>query len=183
MIVRLLKVNLLLCGFSLGCTQQPATTQTESPASAAPLEEQPSADADIAMKEEPMAYNELNDVEKHVLLNKGTEPPNVGEYTDTEDAGVYLCRQCNAQLYKSDHKFHSGCGWPAFDDEIEGAVERRPDADGFRIEIVCSNCDGHLGHVFEGERLTDKNIRHCVNSVSMRFYPLGSETPATIKRP
>ena len=109
-------------------------------------------------KDETPKYNELNEFEQHVILNKGTEPRGVGEYTDLEDAGTYLCRRCNARLYKSDHKFHSGYGWPAFDDEIPGAVRRLPDADGFRVEIICENCEGHLGHVFEGERLTEKNL-------------------------
>lgn len=127
-------------------------------------------------------YNDLTDLEKYVILEKGTERPFVGKLTDVEDPGTYVCRQCNAALYKSDHKFHSGCGWPAFDDEIEGAVERHPDADGMRVEIVCHNCNGHLGHVFEGERLTEKNIRHCVNSVSMTFIPEGDELPAVIKK-
>lgn len=127
------------------------------------------------------AYNELTDFEKYVIQQKGTERAGVGEYTDTEDPGTYICRQCNAALYNSDHKFHSGCGWPAFDDEIPGAVERHPDADGMRVEIVCKNCKGHLGHVFEGERLTENNIRHCVNSVSMVFVPKGDELPEVIK--
>lgn len=125
-------------------------------------------------------YNDLNDFEKYVLLEKGTEHPFVGEYTDLDDKGTYVCRRCNAALYQSDHKFHSGCGWPAFDDEIEGAVTRIPDADGVRTEIVCTNCSGHLGHVFLGERMTDKNTRHCVNSVSMIFVKAGDELPQPI---
>lgn len=129
----------------------------------------------------PKSYNKLNDMEKYVIQQKGTERAGVGEYTDTEDPGTYICRQCNAALYHSDHKFHSGCGWPAFDDEIPGAVQRYPDADGRRVEIVCSNCQGHLGHVFEGERMTDKNIRHCVNSISMIFVPEGKNLPEMIK--
>ena len=129
----------------------------------------------------PTSYNKLNDMEKYVIQQKGTERSGVGEYTDTEDPGTYICRQCNAALYTSDQKFHSGCGWPAFDDEIPGAVERHPDADGMRVEIVCGNCKGHLGHVFEGERMTDKNVRHCVNSISMVFVPEGEEIPKVIK--
>ncbi len=125
-------------------------------------------------------YNRLNLFERQVLIGKGTERAFVGKYTDLEKEGTYICRRCNAALYKSDSKFHSGCGWPSFDDEIEGAVKRLPDIDGLRTEIVCKNCDGHLGHVFLGERLTAKNTRHCVNSVSMNFIPEGKPLPAKL---
>ena len=118
---------------------------------------------------ETSSYNPLTAVERSVIEAKGTEPPFTGEYDDFYEQGIYLCRRCNAELYRSDHKFDARCGWPAFDQEIPGAVKRLPDPDGDRTEVECANCGGHLGHVFFGERLTATNARHCVNSLSMKF--------------
>lgn len=113
-------------------------------------------------------YN-LTKKEKSVILDKDTEPPYSGKYNDFYKDGIYVCKQCSQPLFTSEAKFKSGCGWPSFDDTFEGVVERVPDRDGIRIEIVCSKCKAHLGHVFEGEGFTKKNTRHCINSLSIKF--------------
>lgn len=169
-----------------GTTASSTTKRSENPTNVAdrlPIKKIPDSSKQEKIRGLSMneAFNKLNEFESYVLLNKGTERAFTGEYWDTKGKGTYLCRRCNAPLYNSDSKFDSRCGWPSFDDEIKGAVLRQVDADGSRTEIVCSNCGGHLGHVFLGEQFTVKNTRHCVNSASMKFIAEGTELPAKIK--
>jgi peptide-methionine (R)-S-oxide reductase len=124
--------------------------------------------------------NKLTPEEERVILGKGTEAPFSGEYDDFYEDGTFLCRRCNAPLFSAKSKFDAGCGWPAFDENYPDAVKRVPDDDGRRTEIQCANCGAHLGHVFTGERQTAKNTRHCVNSLSIRFFPKGQVLPETL---
>lgn len=123
------------------------------------------------MSEKKTEYKKLTKEEEEIIVHKGTEAPFMGKYYAFWDRGTYVCRRCRAPLYRSESKFEADCGWPSFDDEIPGTVKRLPDLDGVRTEIQCAKCGAHLGHVFVGEGFTKKNIRHCVNSISMDFIP------------
>ena len=125
----------------------------------------------MRMSAKEVKYKKLTREEESVISHKGTEMPFTGKYYAFWERGTYVCKRCGAPLYRSESKFEAGCGWPSFDDEIQGAVKRVPDADGVRTEITCANCGAHLGHVFVGEGLTKKNVRHCVNAISMDFIP------------
>lgn len=128
-----------------------------------------------------MAYNTLTKEEKRVIEGKATEHPFTGEYDNFYKEGTFICRKCNSPLYSSKSKFDAGCGWPSFDEDFPNSVKRVTDTDGARTEILCNNCGGHLGHVFEGEHMTDKNTRHCVNSLSIKFIPKEQQMPEVIK--
>jgi peptide-methionine (R)-S-oxide reductase len=129
---------------------------------------------------EDMKYNELTPDQEKVIVHKATEAPFTGEYDDFYQDGTFVCRRCNAPLFSSKSKFNAGCGWPAFDEGFPNAIRRLPDPDGIRTEVECENCGAHLGHEFVGEGFTEKDTRHCVNSLSIRFIPKGKELPAII---
>ena len=138
-----------------------------------------------------MAFNKLTSQEEDIILGKGTEPPSTGEYDQFFEDGTFICRRCNAPLFSSESKFDAGCGWPSFDENYPDAIKRIQDPNGekdpvdpsSRVEIQCANCGAHLGHVFEGENFTEKDTRHCVNSLSIKFIPKGKKLPKAQEEP
>jgi peptide-methionine (R)-S-oxide reductase len=128
-----------------------------------------------------MPYNKLTPQEEDIIVGKGTESPFSGEYDNFYEDGVFICKQCNAPLFSSESKFDAGCGWPSFDDEYPDSIKRIPDVDGERTEIQCANCDAHLGHEFRGEHLTEKDLRHCVNSLSIKFIGKDQQVPKVLE--
>ena len=116
-------------------------------------------------------FDALTKAEREIIVNRGTERAFSGDYLDLHEAGLYVCKACNNPLFESESKFKSNCGWPSFDDEINNSLIRIQDNSYSmqRVEICCANCKGHLGNVFEGEELKKKNLRHCVNSISIKF--------------
>ena len=157
--IKLVPVSLLLIIGLSACGQQ----NTEG------YSNQVSTISNLEVMKDSNSWNKLSPEEERVIVNKGTEMIWKGKYVDNHEEGLYLCKRCNAPLFESSTKFESGSGWPAFDDAIEGAVKEIQDVDGYRTEIVCANCEGHLGHVFKGEHMTPNNTRHCVNSISLNF--------------
>lgn len=175
--------SVVICFGLIGCngvTFFPAAAPTQQGSETKSVSQNKASNQKVRQAKKMDDYNKLNDEESYIILKKGTERPGTGQLLKNKSKGTYICKRCNAALYKSEHKFDSGCGWPSFDDEIKDAVRRDTDADGRRTEILCKNCGGHLGHVFLGERYTSKNTRHCVNSLSMKFVAEGGKLPAKI---